>query len=391
LREVRSWNDIHAKPLARFIKPHENDPSPDRKLKIGYVSPDFRAHVVGWNLLPLLRGHDRERFEIFCYADVRRPDEFTEKLRSHADQWRSLVDVGDEQAAELIRRDQIDILVDLTVHTANHRLLVFAHKPSPVQVTYLGYCGGTGMETMDYRLSDPYLDPPGAELNYVERTVRLPGCYWCYEPGGVAPEVSPLPAPSAGHVTFACLNKFSKVSAPAMDLWAEVLRRVPGSRLIIHATPGNYLRKVLGRFAGAGVSPDRLEFVGWQNWRAYMETYGRIDISLDPFPFGGGITTFDSLWMGVPVVTLSGRTAVGRGAHSILANVGLPELVATTGEEYVRIGVELAGDLPRLTTLRAGLRSRMESSPLMDGRRFAGNVEAAYREMWRGWCAKRSN
>ncbi|MGD0137524.1 MAG: tetratricopeptide repeat protein [Tepidisphaeraceae bacterium] len=386
--ELRRWNQQHAEPLKKFIQPHTNNRDPDRRLRIGYLSPDFREHVVGQNLLPMLRQHDHGQVEIFCYANVLRPDARTDELRRHADVWRSIAGMSDSQAAELIRQDGIDILVDLTLHTAENRLGVFARKPAPVQVAYLGSCTSTGMETMDYRLSDPYLDPSDSDSSvYSERTIRLPETYWCYRSTGPTPEPSPSPVAAAGYVTFGCLNNFAKVSPPALDLWAQILQGVPRSRLILHSNPGAHLDALRERFAGKGVSPDRLEFyLERGNWPKYLQTYGRIDIALDPFPWGGGITTCDALWMGVPVVSLAGRTAVGRGGASILANVGVPELVARTPQQYVQIAAELAGDLPRLAELRRTLRARMQASPLMDAPRFARNIEAAYRQMWRNWC-----
>ncbi|MGD0389409.1 MAG: tetratricopeptide repeat protein [Tepidisphaeraceae bacterium] len=390
--ELRRWNQQHAEPLKKLIQSHANDRDLDRRLRIGYVSADFRGHVVGQNLWPLLRQHDHRQMEIFCYSDVLLPDAQTEVLRRYADVWRSIVGMSDGQAADLIRQDRIDILVDLSLHSANNRLLVFAQKPAPVQVSYLGYCGSTGMHTMDYRLSDPFMDPSDSDLSlYSEQTIRLPETYWCYGVAGPTPDPAPPPAATVGYVTFGCLNKFVKVSPPALDLWAEILRGVPQSRLIVHSHPGAHLDAVRERFAGKGISPDRLEFPGWQPWAQYARTYGRIDIALDPFPWGGGITTCDALWLGVPVVSLVGRTAVGRGGASILANVGVPELIAPAPEQYVQIATELAKDLPRLAELRRTLRGRMLASPLMDGPRFARNVEAAYRQMWRNWCQHGGN
>jgi predicted O-linked N-acetylglucosamine transferase (SPINDLY family) len=390
--ELRRWNRQHAEPLKKFIQPHTNNRDPDRRLRIGYVSPDFRVHVVGQNLLPLLRQHDHRQMEIFCYSNVLRPDRLTEQLRRHADVWHSIVGLSDAQAADLIRQDRIDILVDLALHMAGNRLVTFAHKPAPVQVTYLGYCGSTGMDTMDYRLSDPYMDPSDSDFSlYSERTIRLPETYWCYSVAGPTPDPSPPPAATAGYVTFGCLNNFAKVSPPALDLWAEILRSVPRSRLIVHSHPGTHLDAVRERFAGKGISPDRLQFPSRQPWAQYVRTYGRIDIALDPFPWGGGITTCEALWMGVPVVSLLGRTAVGRGGASILTNVGVPELVAPAPEQYVQIATDLAKDLPRLAELRRTLRARMQASPLMDAPRFARNVEAAYRQMWRNWCQQDGN
>jgi predicted O-linked N-acetylglucosamine transferase (SPINDLY family) len=386
--ELRRWDQQHAEPLKKLIQSHSNNRDPQRRLRIGYVSPDLGQHAVGQSLLPLLREHDHRQMEIFCYSSIVRPDALTGQLRRHADVWRSIVGLSDFQAATLIRQDRIDILVDLSLHTAKNHLLVFAHKPAPVQVTYLGYCGSTGMDAMDYRLSDPYLDPSDSDLSfYSERTIRLPETYWCYRVAGPTPEPSPPPVSMTEYITFGCLNNFAKASPPALDLWAEILRAVPSSRLIVHSHPGTHVDAVRRRFAGNGVSPDRLEFPTRQPWPQYIQTYGRIDIALDPFPWGGGITTCDALWMGVAMVTLLGRTAVGRGGASILTNLGLPELIAQTPQQYVQIAAGLASDLPRLAELRRTLRARMQSSPLMDAPRFARNVEAAYRQMWRAGCA----
>jgi predicted O-linked N-acetylglucosamine transferase (SPINDLY family) len=273
-------------------------------------------------------------------------------------------------------------LVDLTLHMAHNRLLAFARKPAPVQVTYLGYCGTTGLGTMDYRFSDPYLDPPGSDLScYSEETVRLPRTYWCYQPRG-EPPVGEAPAARNGYVTFGCMNSFAKVSPATMELWAAVLRRKAGSKLILHCRPGGHRNEVLQFFEARGVARERVELIGFQPCPDYMQTYQRIDIGLDPFPYGGGITTCDALWMGVPVVTLSGRTAVGRGGRSILSNLGLGELAASSEQEYAQLAMET----DRWIQLRGTLRQRMRESPLMDVPRFARDVEGAYREMWRKWA-----
>jgi protein O-GlcNAc transferase len=387
--ELGQWRRAHAEKLKKLIQPLAHDPNPERPLRIGYVSGDFREHVVGWNLLPLFQEHHRESFEIYCYANSFRDDAITCRLRSCAAVWRNITNLNDQQAAQLIREDKIDILVDLALHTGGNRLLIFAQKPAPVQVTWLGYPGSTGLETIDYRFSDPYLDPPETDLDvYSEQTLRLPQTYWCYQPGGAAPETAPLPALEAGYITFGCLNNFAKVSPAAMDLWTQILHRIPQARLIVHSKPGSHLDGVRECFSHAGITSDRLEFIGELPWEQYMQTFGRIDISLDPFPYNGGITTCDSLYMGVPLVSLSGQTAVGRAGRSILSNVGLPELIAETPEEYVEIAVKLSSDLPRLAELRRTLRERMQASPLMDAPRFARNIEAAYRQMWRGYAEK---
>lgn len=386
------WNDRFAEPLTRLAPPQRNDPTPDRRLRIGYVSPDLRDHVIGRFLLPLLECHDRTSFEIYCYSSVQRPDAITDRCREQADAWRHVLGLSDEQLAETVRHDGVDILVDLSMHMADNRLLAFARKPAPVQVSWLAYAGTTGLAAMDYRLTDPYLDPPQQspaepEPIYSERSVHLPETYWCYCAPAEAPPANPLPALAAGHVTFGCLNNFCKVSGDTLATWAELLRTVPNSRLLMHAHPGSHRDRVQEYLARQSISPERLRFVEMRPLVGYFRLYHEIDVALDPFPYGGGTTTCDALWMGVPVVTLAGRTAVGRGGLSILSNVGIADWVANDREQYIRIAADLASDLGRLSMLRGTLRQRMLASPLMDAPRFARNIEAAYRSMWHRWCA----
>ncbi|MGD0389326.1 MAG: tetratricopeptide repeat protein [Tepidisphaeraceae bacterium] len=387
--ELCRWNRQHAEPLKKFIQPHPNDRNPDRRLRIGYLSPDFREHVVGQNLLPLLREHDHQQMEIFCYANVVRTDALTEQFRRYADDWRNIAGLSDSQAATLIRQDRIDILVDLAVHTAKNRLVVFAQKPAPVQVTFAGYPGSTGLETIDYRLTDPYLDPPGLNDHfYSEASIRLPDSFWCYEPRVTEPAVNPLPAQTDGRVTFGCLNNFCKVNEEVLRLWAHVLKTVDQSRLMILCPEGSHRQSLLDLLQREGISADRIELIAGRPRLQYLELYHRIDVGLDTFPYNGHTTSLDSFWMGVPVVTLVGQTVVGRAGLSQLTNLGLPELIAQTPEQYVQIATALAGDLPRLGELRRTLRARMEASALMDAPRFARNIEAAYRQMWRNWCER---
>jgi predicted O-linked N-acetylglucosamine transferase (SPINDLY family) len=389
LAEHRQWDARFAARLAAQIRPHANEPSPDRRLRIGYVSPDFRDHVIAHNLRPLFREHDHRQFEIVCYADVIRPDSLTRFFQDHADLWRDSLGRTDDDLAWLVRGDGIDVLVDLTLHMERNRLLVFARKPAPVQITFAGYPGTTGLTAIDYRFTDPYLDPSGGDDDcYVEESVRLPDTFWCYDPFDEEPAVNPLPALGRGFVTFGCLNQFAKVNASVLSLWAQVLRAVAGSRLLLNASDGPHRRDTLERLEQEGVAPGRVAFVTHQPRRKYLETYQGLDLVLDSFPYNGHTTSLDALWMGVPVVTLVGRTVVGRAGLSQLANLGLPELAAATPEEFVGIAVELARDLPRLGALRATLRERMRSSPLMDAPRFARGVEAAYRSLWRRWCAR---
>ncbi len=381
------WNQCHAMPLARFARPHGNDRSPDRRLKIGYVSPDFRDHVVGRNLLPLFRQHDHQQFEILCYADVPCEDKISDDFRCYADTWRNVTGLTDGQLAERIGEDRIDILVDLTLHMARNRLLVFARKPAPVQVTFAGYPGTTGLSAMDYRITDPYLDPPGLfEDCYAEESIRLPDSFWCYDPLDSQTAVNALPAAEKGYICFGCLNNFCKVNSPVLKMWARILRTIERSRLTMLAGEGTHRQRTLDLLAEEGVDRDRVTFVAPRPRPQYLEYYHGIDIGLDTVPYNGHTTSLDSFWMGVPVVTLTGPTVVGRAGLSQLMNLGLPELIASNPEQFVRVAAELAEDLPRLSGLRATLRGRMEASPLMDAPRFTRNVEAAYRKMWKRWC-----
>jgi predicted O-linked N-acetylglucosamine transferase (SPINDLY family) len=389
LAEHRAWARRFADPLAAVIRPHENDRTPDRRLRVGFVSPDFRSHAVGWSLLPLFAHHDRRQAAFVAYADVRAPDAATGMLQGLADEWHDVTGLTDSVLADRIRSDRIDILVDLALHTAGNRLLVFARKPAPVQATMLGLPATTGLPTIDYRLTDHYLDPPCVgDAHYREQSIRLPHCFWCYQPPEDAPAPGALPTLARRFMTFGCLNQFVKVSRPALQSWVEILQSVPDARLLIHAPAGHHRDHVLERFQESGISPERVAFAGRLPRAEYLARYGEIDLALDPFPYNGGITTMDSLWMGVPVITLAGRTAVGRAGVSILSNVGLPELIARTPDEYVTIARDWARDIARLATVRAGLRDRMRSSPLLDGAQYAASVDAALRAMWQTWCGR---
>jgi predicted O-linked N-acetylglucosamine transferase (SPINDLY family) len=389
LAHHRAWAQRFAEPLAGEIGPHANDRTPDRRLRIGFLSPDLRFHPVGRSLLPLFIHRDRGQSEFVCYSDAVVADGITHRLEELADRWHVTAGLTDREVADRIRADQIDILVDTTLHTAGSRLLVFARKPAPVQVTMLGPPATTGLTTIDYRLTDRFLDPPGrGDQDYTEQSIRLPHCFWCYQPPEDAPPVGALPAERNGFVTFGCLNRFDKVSRPALAVWSDILRSLPGARLVIQAEPGGHREKVYERMSAAGVTADRIECVARVPERAYLERYQNLDLSLDPFPYNGHTSMLDSLWMGVPAISLAGRTAAGRGGVSILSNLGLTALIARTTQDYVEIAVRWATDWPPLAQLRAGLRARLEASPLADGQRFAADVQAVCREIWKTWCSR---
>jgi protein O-GlcNAc transferase len=383
LREHLGWNRKFVRPLAARIPPHLDDRDADRRLRIGYVSPDFREHVLAFYHVPLLSHHDHANFEIFCYSDVKNPDEVTQRVGGYADSWRQTSSLSDDQLADQIRADRIDILVDLTMHMANGRPLLFARKPAPVQVQWC-YPGTTGNQAIDYRLTDPWCDPPGQfDADYSEKSIRLPDSFFIYDPLSEQPPVNKLPALTAGYITFGCLNNFMKVNESTLDLWAKVLSAVPNSRLILLTPSASARQRVADHLRHAGVDAARLDFVSRQPRPQYLATYHRIDISLDTLPYNGHTTSMDSCWMGVPVVTLIGKTVVGRAGWSLCCNLDLRELAAQTPQQFVEIANKLADDLPALSALRENLRPRMAASPLMDGAKFAKAVEAVYRQIWR--------
>jgi predicted O-linked N-acetylglucosamine transferase (SPINDLY family) len=387
LAEHRAWSERHARRLVGEIVTHANELSPDRRLRIGYVSPDFRRHSVGYFFIPLLEQHDRRILEIFCYSNVQCPDELTERMKRCGDVWRNIFGLSDQAVAQLIRSDGIDILVDMSGHTAGNRLRVFARKPVPIQVTYLGYANTTGMTTIDYRLTDALADPPGTtdELN-AEKLWRLPMCAWCYQPITDAPDIR---ARASGPVTFGCFNAFPKINPKLVAIWAELLKRVPGSHLLLKSAGAGEIssrQRLNEQFAEFGISRDRIKMRGRiAVSRGHLALYGLVDVALDTYPYHGTTTTCEALWMGVPVVSWAGRAHVSRVGVSLLTHAGLPEFIAQTPAEYISIASKLATDRPRLDALRTGMRSMLQSSPLMDAPRFARDVEAAYREMCRKW------
>jgi protein O-GlcNAc transferase len=392
--EARRWASCHAEALTRERRGWANERSPGRRLRIGYVSSDLRQHPVGFFLAPVFTHHDKQAFELICYAGVRRPDALTAQFRACADRWHEVTALSDQALAEQIRADGIDILVDLSGHTRGHRLLTFARKPAPVQVTAGGHYDSTGMTAIDYLISDRFHTPAGAECYFSEALIRLPNDYICYGPPDYAPAVAPLPLARQGQVTFGCFNNLAKVTPEVIALWAKILQALAGARLKLQTRElgdAGTCARYRALFKEAGVAASRVELQGHAPHRQLLDAYGEIDIALDPFPYSGGLTTCEALWMGVPVITLSGHSFAGRHSTSHLANVGLPELVTTTPEEYLAVAVALAQDPDRLTTLRQGLRERMAASPLCDAKGYTRDLEAAYRGMWERWCHKIPN
>lgn len=386
--EHRVWAARHADPLTAASLPHANDRDPQRRLRIGYVSPHFLAHAVNFFVEPILAHHDAGQFEIVCYSDVVHEDDTTHRLRGHARHWRSTLGLTDQQVAEQVRRDAIDILVDLTGHIGGNRLLAFARKPAPVQVTYIGYQNTTGMQAMDYRLTDAWSDPPGeTDAYYSETLVRLPRTFFTYLPSPDAPLPGPLPMARAGHVTFGSFNHFSKVTPQVLAAWAEILRRLPTARLLMLADMSPSLAaSITAKFAAEGIGAERLILRSRAPRADYLRMIDSVDIALDPFPFNGHTTTCDCLWQGVPVVSLAGNSYVSRFGSSALATLKLHDWIASSIEDYVVVAVRQSREPAVLANIRAGLRERMAASAILDAAGFVRELEAAYRQMWRTWC-----
>jgi predicted O-linked N-acetylglucosamine transferase (SPINDLY family) len=384
-----------ADPLSFSIPPHTNERIPLRRLRIGYVSPDFRRHSVNYFIEPVLAAHDREQFEVFCYSDVISPDEVTKHVQTYPLQWRDIVGMSDEQVSGLVRSDKIDILVDLAGHTGNNRMLLFARKPAPVQVSWLGYPNTTGLAAVDYRIVDNYTDPPGmTDQFYTEKLSRMPECFLCYQPEQDSPEIGPLPSQQKGFITFGSFNIISKITPEAVALWSRILKTVPNSTLLLKARSlfDKGTREYLGGlFMHQGIPEDRLTFMfHTESYQQHLGLYNEIDIGLDTFPYNGTTTTCEALWMGVPVVTLAGDRHASRVGASLLSAIGLSELIAKTDEEYLETAVALAHDIDRLQSLRERLRDRMKQSPLINAERFTVNLENCLREMWQQYCAGHS-
>jgi predicted O-linked N-acetylglucosamine transferase (SPINDLY family) len=388
LREHREWDRVQGAEGRAHLFQHTAGSGKDKqRLRIGYVSPDFRRHSVSYFFEPLLAQHDRALVEVTCYAEVTRGDAMTERLQGLSDHWCNTAGMSDAQLAQRIHADGIDILVDLAGHTANNRLRAFTFKPAPIQCSYLGYFTTTGLAAMDYWLTDEVLTPADTVEQSSETIYRLPRSCVVYQAPDAAPAV--VERPAGGPVTFGSFNDLSKVSAEAVLRWCEILQRVPGSRLLIKARQlaGEEERRVwLGHFAAQGIGAERLILRSRTEGQAeHLAMYGEVDIALDAMPRTGGATTAEALWMGVPVISLAGERFIERLSATMLNAVGLDELVAATATDYVEKAVALAADDERRRALRQGLRARMAASPLCDARGLAHTFETAYRDMWQRW------
>jgi predicted O-linked N-acetylglucosamine transferase (SPINDLY family) len=388
--EYRRWDALHAKPLAPQNSQWPNARDPKRRLKVGYMSPDFRYHAVSFFIEPLLAAHDRGEIELHLYGEVAAPDAITDRFRGLADHWRSTVGLSDAAVVEMIRADGIDVLVDLGGHTAASRLTVFARRPAPVQITHtVGHGYTTGLSAINAVLGDAAMMPGGSDHLFSERVLRLDRIPLVYAPPPGLPAVTPLPALTNKHITFGCFSRIARINDGVIAAWAQILARAPNARLVLNSKPfreEGTRASFAARFAAHGISADRLDLIYTSPQPKTWDAYGAIDIALDPFPHNAGTTTIEALWLGVPVVSLADRPSVGRFGASILGSVGLSDWVAGDVEAYVAKAVAAASDIPALADLRSTLRDRFEASPLRDAPGLARAVERAYRQLWTEYC-----
>ncbi len=391
--QAQAWGRMHSMPTQRPMVSHKNLPEPERRLRVGYVSADFRNHAAAYWIEPLLSGLHHDHFEVICYNNSARVDAVTERLKPLADTWVECFNMNDVALADRIRADGIDILVDLSSHTEGNRLLVFALQPAPVQVSWFGFPVSTGLPSMHYRITDAVMDPPGhSEVFYSEQLVRVNRFYAAFRPDPACGAVGLGPVERNGFVTFASFNTFSKITPAMLSVWAQLLVKLPGSRLLLQAAGmehADLARDVQSAFGAWGVEPARLTLRGWTGIEDYLRLGHEADIALDPFPFNGGVTTCHALWMGLPVITLVGETAPSRVGASILTRLELGDCVAKDSEAYLQTAIAWAQDRAKLAATRTSMRDRMATSGLLDGAALATEVEQAFRTMWHTWCATR--
>jgi predicted O-linked N-acetylglucosamine transferase (SPINDLY family) len=391
--ESKQWAQSNA-PLHLAKTQHNNTRDPHRRLRIGYLSPDFRQHSVTYFFEPLLDEHNREAVEVYGYGSVADPDKTTTRLREKFDTYRDITKLTDKEAADLVEKDEIDILVDLAGHTGNSRIFVLAYKPAPIQVTWLGYPDTTGMSQVDYRITDSIADPPGSEKFYSEKLYNLPDGFLCYGPGETIPPVIPLSATQKGYITFGAFNDSFKINPVVIDMWVRILKATPDSRLVLKCKSGRdvgFRQRYLKQFEKAGISGERIAICGWKSLTTHLKIYNQIDISLDTYPYNGTTTTCQSLLMGVPVITLVGEAHMSRVSLSILTRLGLEFFAASTPDEYVSKATALAANPEALAKIHAQVRARMAFSPLCNKELFTRNIEQAYRQMWHDYCSSKES
>ena len=383
------WAGRYEAPLLGKQFKHLPGKDADKRLKIGYVSGDLRNHPVGILLRGALQQHDHGKFEIHCFQTSFTADHLTEILRAGSDYWHQAQLMSVDELANLIHAQGIDILVDLSGHSFFNRLKVFALKPAPIQAAWIGYFHSTGLSSIDYFITDPHTTPQASEQYFSEIPARLPHSRFCYTPFELTPEVSAPPFSRTGYITFGSFNRLSKLNEPVIDAWSRIVMSLPAARLLIKSSglgDTETAERLKQRFEACGLSPERLILRPSSNYLQMFDEYSEVDIALDPFPFNGGMTTLDALWMGVPVVTLAGNSVVSRQSVSILTNLGLDDLVFPDVESYVAGAVALALDTPRITNLRGIIRPKMSRSPLCDAEQFTQDLEMLYRRMWQAWC-----
>jgi len=392
IAERRKWDEIHTALIKQYIE-HSNVPDPERRLKIGYVSADLIIHSAAKVFGAMLVDFNPSKFDVYAYSNTIREDYYTSVFKSHVTHWRDIAFLSDNSVAEMIRDDEIDILVDLSGHSASNRLLVFARKPAPIQITAWGYATGTGLRAMDVFFADPVVVPPHERHHYTEDVCYLPNVVGYFHPE-TFPTVNELPAFSAGHVTFGSFNRLEKVTDDTIKLWANVMLSVHGSKIIIKSA--NALEdeidriRIIDQFAAVGISAERVILQGKTSWDEHMKAFNQIDFALDPYPHGGGVTTLEGLMMGIPTITLRCPTIVGRLAASILSTLGLYDWIAETAEDYIQIAVRKSQDLAALATLRAQLRNTLVTSVIGDQKQYVDAVENTYRQLWCKWCERKS-
>ncbi|WP_254774920.1 tetratricopeptide repeat protein [Polaromonas sp. YR568] len=396
LIDAKRYGDLVTQ-QARAYTSWPNSPDPARCLRVGFVSADLRAHPVGYFLeaaIAALASRTAGQVVLFAYATLPGSDEITDRIRSHFHTWNEVSGLTDEALARRIRTDGIDILIDLSGHAASNRLSMFAWKPAPVQVSWLGYFATTGVPAIDYFIADAWSLPASEESNFTETIWRLPETRLCFTPPAPGLQVGPLPAISRGYLTFGCFNNLTKMNDAVVALWARILTAVPNSRLFLMAPQLSQLsmqQSVIERFSAHGIGAEYLKLSGSVPRAEYLKSYNEVDIALDPFPYTGGTTTVEALWMGVPTLTMAGKSLLSRQGVGLMMNAALPDWVVPTPEDYVHRAISHANDLRQLATLRAGLRQQVQASPIFDAPRFAGHFEAVLRGMWVTWCANQAS